>query len=279
MPVLSCTTFVDAPRRLVAGMLRDSEAAREALGRAGHDFSSSVRLLAPGDEAVLVGRVLPGVRLSFRTRILRVSPEGMTSVLVGGLAGALTHTTTLTDEDGGTRLTDEVHWTSPFGPLGRVADAVLVRRLMRDILAVRAAAFIERAAEPSDGRVVVATALVRDGRVLAARRAYPPELAGRWELPGGRVEQGESEADALSRECREELGTDAVARERLGTDLPVPGALVRVYVADPAPGAAEPEALEHLEIRWVGAGELATLGWVEADRAVVADLQDLLAPG
>jgi 8-oxo-dGTP diphosphatase len=277
MPVQRCTTFVDAPRRLVAGMLRDSEAAREALARAGHDFSSSVRLLAPGDEAVLVGRVLPGVRLSFRSRILRVSPEGMTSVLVGGLARALTHTTTLIEEDGGTRLTDEIAWTSPFGPLGRVGDVVLVRRLIREILDVRAVAFAQRAAALADGSVVVATALVRDGRVLAARRSYPPELAGRWELPGGRVEPGESEADALARECREELGTDAVARERLGTDLPVRGALVRVYVADPAPGAAEPQALEHLEIRWVGPGELATLGWVEADRAVVADLQGLLA--
>jgi 8-oxo-dGTP diphosphatase len=279
MPVLRCTTFVDAPRRLVAGMLRDSEAAQEALGRAGHRFCSSVRLLAPGDEAVLVGRLLPGVRLTFRSRILRISPDGMTSVLVGGLARALTHTTTLTDEDGGTRLTDEIDWTSPFGPLGRVGDAVLVRRLIRDILDVRAVAFTERAAALCDESVVVAAGLVRDRRVLAARRSYPPELAGRWELPGGRVEPGETEAEALARECREELGTDAIARERLGTDLPVPGALVRVYVADPAPGAAEPQALEHLEIRWVGAGELATLAWVEADRAVVADLQELLAGG
>ncbi|MCW0216140.1 MAG: NUDIX domain-containing protein [Pseudonocardia sp.] len=126
------------------------------------------------------------------------------------------------------------------------------------------------------GRVVVATALVRDRTVLAARRSYPPELAGRWELPGGGVEPGETEPAAVARECREELASDVVAGERLGTDLMVSGAVLRVWSAAQVPGDAEPQALEHLEIRWVGAAELATLGWVEADRAAVADLQRLL---
>ena len=40
---------------------------------------------------------------------------------------------------------------------------------------------------------VVAAALVRDGRVLAARRSRPADLAGGWEFPGGKVEAGETE--------------------------------------------------------------------------------------
>jgi 8-oxo-dGTP diphosphatase len=71
--------------------------------------------------------------------------------------------------------------------------------------------------------MVVAAAVVRDGRVLAQQRAFPPEVAGRWELPGGRVEPGESVADALVRECRKELAIGVVPGEQLGPDVPLPG--------------------------------------------------------
>lgn len=54
--------------------------------------------------------------------------------------------------------------------------------------------------------VVVGAAIVRDGCVLAARRTTPPEAAGRWEFPGGKVEAGESASAALVREIAEELG-------------------------------------------------------------------------
>src|SRR3954469_7206480 len=52
--------------------------------------------------------------------------------------------------------------------------------------------------------LVVAAALIRHGRVLAARRCRPAELADGWEFPGGKVEAGESEAAALVRELEEE---------------------------------------------------------------------------
>lgn len=63
-------------------------------------------------------------------------------------------------------------------------------------------------------RVVVAGALYDGGRLLAARRSAPVELAGRWELPGGKLEPGELPEEALVRELREELGveTEPLAR-------------------------------------------------------------------
>jgi 8-oxo-dGTP pyrophosphatase MutT (NUDIX family) len=69
--------------------------------------------------------------------------------------------------------------------------------------------------------LVVAGAIVRSGRVLAAQRSYPAELADRWEFPGGKVEPGEVPSAALVREIREELGVDVVVHERLGDDVPL----------------------------------------------------------
>lgn len=124
--------------------------------------------------------------------------------------------------------------------------------------------------------IVVAAAIVRDGRVLAAQRTRPPALAGRWELPGGRVEDGETEADAVAREIAEELGARVRARGRVGPDLPLTTGVLRVHRADLLPGSPEPAPLDHSALRWVGAGELDGVDWVDADRGVLPDLAALL---
>ena len=59
-------------------------------------------------------------------------------------------------------------------------------------------------------QIVVAGALILDRTLLVAQRQRPPELAGLWELPGGKVAPGETEAEALIRELREELGVEVV---------------------------------------------------------------------
>jgi mutator protein MutT len=63
-------------------------------------------------------------------------------------------------------------------------------------------------------QVVVAGALIVDRALLVAQRQRPPDLAGLWELPGGKVAPGETEVTALARELREELGVDVVVGER-----------------------------------------------------------------
>jgi 8-oxo-dGTP diphosphatase len=60
-------------------------------------------------------------------------------------------------------------------------------------------------------RVIVAAVIITGGRVLACERSAPPEVAGRWEFPGGKVEPGEMPEAALVRELREEL--DLVVEE------------------------------------------------------------------
>jgi 8-oxo-dGTP diphosphatase len=130
----------------------------------------------------------------------------------------------------------------------------------------------------SDTPVVVAAAIV-DGdppALLAAQRANPPELAGRWELPGGKVEPGETEADALVRECREELGVTIVVGERAAADVATVGgeAVLRTYWARLVIG--RPRPLEHAALRWLTADEIRDVDWLPADLPVIAEIESRL---
>ena len=115
--------------------------------------------------------------------------------------------------------------------------------------------------------------------VLIAQRRRPPELAGRWELPGGKVVPGESEATALARELAEELGLDGEAvrvGERLGADVALgETTTLRAYLVGLRYG--RPRAHDHQALRWVTAAELADVDWVPADRAWLAELTSILA--
>lgn len=119
-----------------------------------------------------------------------------------------------------------------------------------------------------------------DGRVLACERSRPPETAGWWEFPGGKVEPGESAEAALARECAEELGVRVEVGARVGTDVPLPNgrAVLRVFTVRLLDGAL-PRPLEHAALRWLGADELDSVPWLPADRPIVAALAGLLGEG
>ncbi|MGW0231869.1 (deoxy)nucleoside triphosphate pyrophosphohydrolase [Actinopolymorpha singaporensis] len=126
--------------------------------------------------------------------------------------------------------------------------------------------------------IVVGAAIVRDGLLLAQQRAYPEAVAGRWELPGGRVEPGESEAAAVVRECQEELGVDVAVHDRIGPDVSLAGGefVLRIHAATLTDPDAEPVAHEHRALRWVHAEDLDNLDWLEADRILLPALHALL---
>ncbi|CAN5292066.1 (deoxy)nucleoside triphosphate pyrophosphohydrolase [soil metagenome] len=127
-------------------------------------------------------------------------------------------------------------------------------------------------------QIVVAGALIADGRLLVAQRARPPQLAGLWELPGGKVAPGESDADALVRELREELGVDVVVEHRLGGDVALSSVMVlRAYLVRQIGGTVS--ALDHRALRWVTGAELAALAWVPADTAWLPELESALTQG
>lgn len=125
---------------------------------------------------------------------------------------------------------------------------------------------------------VAAAAVVDGGRLLLAQRVSPPDLAGQWELPGGKVEPGETPSEGLRRELREELGVETVVGVRIGVDVPLPnGMVLRAYRVEVKAGT--PVALEHAAVRWVDASELAEIALVPNDRAWLPDLLELLARG
>jgi 8-oxo-dGTP diphosphatase len=276
VPILRSTVLIDAPPRTVAGLVRDADVAAEALRRRGHRFATRSRLMRVGEVVRIGVRVAPGVLVPLRMRIVAMSPSGMESVLVGGPLPSLTYRVTLTETAAGTLVLDEVRWNAPLGRFGRIGDVVLLRRLVLRLLAARSDVLVARSAEVATWPVVVATAVLRDGAVLAAQRTRPPALAGRWELPGGRVEPGEAEAAAVVREVREELGAEVRVTGRLGSDLPLDGAMLRVHTAEQVPESPEPRPLEHAALRWVDADAVPDVDWVDADRAVAADLVALL---
>ncbi len=129
---------------------------------------------------------------------------------------------------------------------------------------------------------VVAAAVVDDlehpTRLLAARRTEPPALAGGWELPGGKVDPGESPIEALHREIREELGVavrlgEVIAAEGGDGSWPL-GERYRMDVWLAVVTEGDPQPIEdHDELRWLEVGQLYAVGWLPADLPVVALLE------
>ncbi len=124
-------------------------------------------------------------------------------------------------------------------------------------------------------REVVGVAVIEDGRVLAARRAAPPALAGRWELPGGKVEPGEAPESAAVREFAEELGCSIEVTgwlegvSRISDDLVLRVATARLVDGDPVP-------TEHDAVRWLGPVQLPEVVWADADVPFLEPLRLLL---
>jgi 8-oxo-dGTP diphosphatase len=127
-------------------------------------------------------------------------------------------------------------------------------------------------------QIVVAGAVISGSLLLVAQRERPPELAGLWELPGGKVAAGESDATALARELREELGVEVTVGSRVGADVALnETTTLRAYRVTQTGGALHPN--DHRALRWIGADELDGLAWVPADRAWVGELAIALQTG
>lgn len=127
-------------------------------------------------------------------------------------------------------------------------------------------------------RLRVVAAVVRRGEaILITRRPDRPGRPGQWEFPGGKVEPGETEADALRRELREELGCEAeVGALLLRHAHRYPDLEVRLaFFSCTLPPTPAPAPLGVAEIAWAPIGTLSTYDFLEADRAVLQAIERL----
>jgi 8-oxo-dGTP diphosphatase len=127
---------------------------------------------------------------------------------------------------------------------------------------------------------VIVDDLLRPRWVLAARRATPASLAGRWEFPGGKVEPGELPQPALLREIREELGVAIeLGDELIGPDAgcwPISEHLTMRLWFGRLSGEPRPD-VAHDQVRWLDATQLVDVPWLPADVAVAHRLLEHLA--
>jgi 8-oxo-dGTP diphosphatase len=120
--------------------------------------------------------------------------------------------------------------------------------------------------------VVAGLILDETGRLLACRRPEGKHLGGKWEFPGGKVEDGESPAAALLRELAEELGIQVETGERLTPvvwDYGRGPIRLHPFVCRIVSGELHPH--EHSEIRWSPRDELRALDWADADLPILAE--------
>jgi 8-oxo-dGTP diphosphatase len=128
--------------------------------------------------------------------------------------------------------------------------------------------------------LVAACALIdADNRVLIARRPEGKPLAGLWEFPGGKVEEGEAPEDTIIRELAEELAVTVTkpclapltfaSHHYPGFHLLMPLFVCRRWQGDPVPR-------EFQELKWVRANRLRDYPMPPADEPLISHLADLL---
>jgi 8-oxo-dGTP diphosphatase len=123
-------------------------------------------------------------------------------------------------------------------------------------------------------RVVAAALFDARGRVLIAQRPAGTHMAGRWEFPGGKIDPGESELEALQRELKEELGVELHDAERLlELSHQYPERRVELSMWHVTRYSGEPQGLDGQALKWVDPAELEREDLLEADRPIVAALK------
>jgi mutator protein MutT len=120
-------------------------------------------------------------------------------------------------------------------------------------------------------RTVVAVVIEQGGRYLVALRPEEKRHGGMWEFPGGKLDPGESLAEAARREVREELG---IAVDSIGATLQIardPGSDFAIHFVE-TKVSGTPVPLEHVELRWCTKEELRAMPLAPADAQFVDGL-------
>lgn len=113
---------------------------------------------------------------------------------------------------------------------------------------------------------VVGAAIIQGNEILAMQRGEQMTLPGMWEFPGGKIEAGETEQEALIREIKEELNVEIKIRDYINEasyDYDFGTVILKVYTAEIVAGQILME--EHSDGKWLTADELMTIDWAPVD--------------
>ncbi|HWP68057.1 MAG TPA: NUDIX domain-containing protein [Rectinemataceae bacterium] len=123
----------------------------------------------------------------------------------------------------------------------------------------------------------IAGIAIRNGRILVAKRKEGGAIGLMWEFPGGKVEEGESDQDALKREFLEEFGIEIKPQRLLGTSTFVCDSGVRelaAWMVD-VPEDCTLELREHSKIDWIEPGDVSNLDLAQSDRNLLPFLASM----
>jgi 8-oxo-dGTP diphosphatase len=122
---------------------------------------------------------------------------------------------------------------------------------------------------------VTAAILVKDGKILIAKRKAGDHQANKWEFPGGTVKPDETDQACLKREMQEEFGIKVSVGRIFGESIyhyDYGAIKLRAYLASLESGKLTPKA--HSEFRWISIDQLSEYDFAPADIPFVKKLQN-----
>lgn len=123
---------------------------------------------------------------------------------------------------------------------------------------------------------VAAALIISEGRVFATQRGYGA-FRDYWEFPGGKIEPGETERQAVEREIMEELDTCVSAGEKIfQVEYDYPEFHLSMGCLRCTVLSGHLKLKEHESARWLSAGQLEEVSWLPADRQMIPALRKLL---
>lgn len=120
---------------------------------------------------------------------------------------------------------------------------------------------------------VVAAIIVKDNKIFATQRGYG-DFKGKWEFPGGKIEENEEPQDAIIREIKEELNIDIIPDDLFETieyDYPTFHLHMQCFISTIKNGNIVLN--EHIAAKWLSKDELDSVDWIEADITIIEKLK------
>ena len=130
---------------------------------------------------------------------------------------------------------------------------------------------------PVSGAIILRTnPTTHQKEIFATQRGYGEYKDG-WEIPGGKIEEGESPEECIVREIQEELATQVKAEKEIGVvDYDYPAFHLTMHCILCTIVSGDLQLLEHESARWLTKENLRSVDWLPADRLILDKIQELL---